>query len=82
MRSRPDAFQWSIALRVSITSAWPIASSRVRKPELGEQLAHLLGDELEEVLDELGLAGEARPQLGVLGGDAHRAGVEVADARS
>jgi hypothetical protein len=27
----------------------------VRKPELGEQLAHLLGDELEEVLHELGL---------------------------
>ena len=36
---------------------WPRASER--KPELGQQLAHLLGDELEEVDDELGLAGEA-----------------------
>ena len=48
--------------------------------ERGEVLAHLLGDELEEVDDELGLAGEALAQLGVLGGDADRAGVEVADA--
>ena len=47
--------------------------------ERGEVLAHLLGDELEEVLDELGLAGELLAQLGVLGGDADRAGVEVAD---
>ena len=43
-------------------------------------LAHLLGDELEEVDDELGLAGEPLAQLGVLRGDADRAGVEVADA--
>ena len=48
--------------------------------ERGEVLAHLLGDELEEVDDELRLAGEALAQLGVLGGDADRAGVEVADA--
>ena len=48
--------------------------------ERGEVLAHLLGDELEEVDDELGLAGEALAQLGVLRGDADRAGVEVADA--
>ena len=48
--------------------------------ELGEVLAHLLGEELEEVDDELGLAGEPCAQLGVLGRDAHRAGVEVADA--
>ena len=48
--------------------------------ERGEVLAHLLGDELEEVDDELGLAGEPLAQLGVLGGDADRAGVEVADA--
>ena len=50
------------------------------EPELGHQLAHLLGDELEERLDELGLAAEALAQLGVLGGDADRARVEVADA--
>ena len=48
--------------------------------ERGQVLAHLLGDELEEVHDELGLAGEALAQLGVLRGDADRAGVEVADA--
>ena len=48
--------------------------------ELGEVLADLLGDELEEVHDELRLAGEPRAQLRVLGRDADRAGVEVADA--
>ena len=44
-----------------------------------EQLTHLFGDELEEVHDVLGLAGVARAQDRVLGGDADRAGVEVAD---
>ena len=48
--------------------------------ELGEQLAHLLGDVREERLDELGLSGEALAQLGVLRRDTDRAGVEVADA--
>ena len=48
--------------------------------EGGHQLAHLFGDELEERLDELRLAGEALAQLGVLGGHTDRAGVEVADA--
>ena len=48
--------------------------------ELGEVLAHLLGDELHEVHDELGLAVEALAQHGVLRRDADRAGVEVADA--
>ena len=48
--------------------------------ELGHQLADLLGDVLEERLDELRLAAEALAQLGVLGGDADRARVEVADA--
>ncbi len=48
--------------------------------ELGEVLAHLFGDELEEVDDELRLAREALAQLGVLRGDADRARVEVADA--
>ena len=47
--------------------------------ELGEVLADLLGDELEEVDDVLGLAGVALAQDRVLGGDADRAGVEVAD---
>ncbi len=48
--------------------------------ERREELAHLLGEELEEVHDELRLAGEARAQLGVLGRDADGAGVQVADA--
>ena len=47
--------------------------------QLCEQLAHLLGDELEEGDDELRLAAEALAQHGVLGRDAHRARVEVAD---
>ncbi|EAP99266.1 hypothetical protein JNB_03820 [Janibacter sp. HTCC2649] len=44
-----------------------------------EVFANLLGDVLEERLDELRLAGVARTQLGVLGGDADGAGVEVTD---
>ena len=43
-------------------------------------LAHFLGDEPEEVDDELGLAGELLPQLRILRRDADRAGVQVADA--
>ena len=48
--------------------------------ERREQLAHLLGDVLEERLDELGLAAELGPQRRVLGRDPDGAGVEVADA--
>ena len=47
--------------------------------QLGQVLPDVLGDEPEEVLDELGLAVETRPQFRVLGRHAHRAGVEVAD---
>ena len=46
--------------------------------ELGHVLAHFLGDEPEEVDHVLGLAAELLAELGVLGGDAHRAGVQVA----
>ena len=46
--------------------------------ELGHVLANLFGDEEEEVDHMLGLALEARAQDRVLGGDAHRAGVQVA----
>jgi hypothetical protein len=46
--------------------------------QLGHVLAHFLGDEEEVVDDVLGLAGEARAQHRVLGGDPDRAGVEVA----
>jgi hypothetical protein len=56
-----------------------MASSTLRKPQLGQELAYLLCDVLEEGDDELRLAGELGTQLGVLGGDTHRAGVEVAD---
>jgi hypothetical protein len=42
-----------------------------------EVLAYLLGDVLEERLDELGLPGEPLAQLGVLGRDPDRARVEV-----
>ena len=49
------------------------------EPELGHELADLLGDELEERLDELGLAAEAGAQLGVLRGDPDRAGVQMTD---
>ncbi len=58
-----------------------VADRLVQRPEAqrGEVLADLLGDVAEELLDELRLAGEALAQHGVLGGDAHRAGVEVAD---
>ena len=64
--------------RAARRGRWPRPSER--KPERGEELAHLLGDVLEERLDELGLAVEAGAQLRVLRGHAHRAGVEVADA--
>ena len=47
--------------------------------ELRHEFADLFGDEHEEVLDELRLAGEALAQHRVLGGHADRAGVEVAD---
>ena len=50
------------------------------EPELGHQLAHLLGDVLEEGLDELRPPAEPLAQHRVLGGDADRAGVQVADA--
>ena len=48
--------------------------------EAGHQLAHVLGDEAEVVLDELRLAVEPLPQLGILRRDADRTRVQVADA--
>ena len=48
--------------------------------ECREVLAHLFGDELEEVHDELGLARELLAQFGVLRRDTDRAGVEVTHA--
>ena len=46
--------------------------------EFGHVLAHLLGDEEEEVDDVLGRAGEALAKNGVLGGDADGASIQVA----
>ena len=48
--------------------------------ERRHQLAHFLGDEAEERLHELRLAGEGLAQLRILGRDADRAGVQMADA--
>ena len=76
----PCAFQCSIAaLHVEQLDVADRLGDRA-EAERGEVLAHLLGDELEEVDDELGLAGELLAQLRVLGRDADRARVEVADA--
>ena len=80
MRSSPCAFQWST--RRAHVEHLDVADRLLERAEAerGEVLAHLLGDELEEVHDELGLAGELLAQLRVLRRDADRAGVEVADA--
>ena len=48
--------------------------------EFRHVLSDLLGQKAEEGHDVLGLAAESLPELGVLGGDAHGAGVEVTDA--
>ena len=58
---------------------WPDRLVECAASELGEDLPNLLGDELEEVGDELRFAGELLPQVGVLGRDPDRAGVEMAD---
>ena len=79
-RSRPAAFQWLTARVASIAETWPIGLLDAAEAQGRQVLADLLGDVLEEGLDELGLAGEPGPQLGVLGRDADRTGVEVADA--
>src|SRR5579862_5504015 len=50
------------------------------EPEIGHDLAQLLGDEEHEVDDVLGLPLELLPQHRVLRRDANRAGVEMADA--
>ena len=51
-----------------------------RDAERGHDLAHVLGDEEEELDHVLGLPAEALAQLGVLRGDADRARVQVAGA--
>ena len=80
VRSTPRAFQWSIASSASSRSTRPIRSSKRAHAEPAHHLAHLLGDEEEEVDDVLGRALEALAQLRVLRRDADRARVEVAGA--
>ena len=46
--------------------------------KLGHDLSQILGHEEEEVDDVLGLPGKFLAQFGILRGDAHRAGVQVA----
>ena len=53
VRSSPSAFQCSIALAVSSTLDVPDRLVQRAESELGEDLADLLGDVLEERLDEL-----------------------------
>ncbi len=57
-----------------------LADHLVDGPEaqLGHHLPDFLGDEYEEVLDELRFAGEPLPQHRVLGGHTDRTGVQVA----
>ncbi len=77
-KSSPFAFQWSIAL----SAAQPLDAAdhvvELAEAELGHDLADVLGHEGEEAHDVLRLAGEPLAQIGVLRGDAHRAGAEVA----
>ena len=49
------------------------------KAQLRHVLAHLLRHEAEEGRDELGRAREPLSELGILGGDAHWTGVQVAN---
>jgi hypothetical protein len=76
------------ALRLPVVHGLPrleavdVADHLLDRPEseLGHDEAHVLGDEAHEVDDVLGLAREPGAQLGILGRDARRAGVQVADA--
>ena len=80
LKSRPRAFQWSSAGRISRRSDRPTISSIVRKPRRAMCSRTSGAMKRHEVDDVLRVAGEALAQLRVLRGDAHRAGVEVAGA--
>ncbi len=49
------------------------------KSQLGHDAAQIFGHETHEIDQMFGLAGELLAQLRILGGDTHRAGVQVAD---
>ncbi len=72
----PSSGRWPA--RVSSMSTRPTISSKRAEAQLRHVLAHLLGDEEEEIDDVLGRALELRAQRRILRGDAHRAGVQVA----
>ncbi len=80
VRSTPRAFQWSTASSGLEQLRAPDQLVDRAHAELRHQPARLLGDHEQVVDDVLGLALEARAQLGILGRDPDRAGVEVADA--
>ncbi len=65
-----------------LIQALNVADGLLKSPEaeLGEDLAHLLSDEHEEVDHVLGLTLKAGAQLRILGGNALRAGVLLAGA--
>ncbi len=78
VKSRPFAFQWSIAAFLSRRSELADHLRDGAEAHRGHEFAHLLGDEEEVVDDVLGQSLEALAQHRVLRRDADRAGVEVA----
>ncbi len=64
---------------VDVARIWPMASSMLRKPSAARYSRTSSAMYSKKVSTNSGLAGEPGPQLGVLGGDADRTGVEVAD---
>ncbi len=61
----------------SVGTSHHLVDSAEAKP--GHQFSHLLGDEAHKVNHVVWIARELCPELWILGGDAHRAGVQVAD---
>ena len=78
VKSRPGAFQCSIARSLSSQSHLADHLVEGAEAERRHDLAHFFGDEEEEVDDVLGLALEPLAQHRVLRRDADRAGVQVA----
>ena len=77
-KSSPLAFQWAMALRrIEPIDAADHFVDRA-EAELGHDLAQLFGQQEEVIDDVLRLAGEFLAQLGILRGDADRAGVQMA----
>ena len=75
-----DALGLPVCIRQGSIDLFDAANHFVDGAEakLGHVLAHLFGEEEEEVDDVLGLAGKASAQDRILSGNAHRARVQVA----